>query len=79
MAAAATALALVIARPGPLLGRIAAAGEAWVGAIALQRCLALHAPSAAPTLVPKARPTRCESPIQGLRAPPAGEEGAGGG
>lgn len=73
--AVAAVLGLVIARPGALLGRISAAGEAWVGGIALQRCLALALPRVVPSRLPEERPTGCEAPLAGLRA--ASEGGPG--
>jgi hypothetical protein len=76
-AAVALALAAVIARPGPLLGRVVGAGEAWVGAIALHRCLALHDPRPVPTPLPESTPLRCESPLAGLRVPPSPRAGGG--
>jgi len=67
-AALAVALALAVARPGLVLGPLAAPGEAWVGASALQRCLALVDPRLVPVLLPDVVPTRCDSPLAGLRA-----------
>lgn len=67
-AALVLALALALVRPGALLGCLSAPGEAWVGAIALQRCLVFEDPRLVPVLLPPVVPTRCESPLGGLRA-----------
>ncbi|MBZ5713334.1 hypothetical protein [Nannocystis pusilla] len=64
----ALALAIAVARPGLVLGRLTEAGEAWVGASALQRCLVVVDPRIVPVLLPDVVPTRCESPLAGLRA-----------
>ncbi|WAS98426.1 hypothetical protein [Nannocystis punicea] len=67
-AALAAVVAVAIARPNLVLGRLADAGEAWVRASALQRCLALVDPRIVPVLLPAVVPTRCDSPLAGLRA-----------
>ncbi|PCC66578.1 hypothetical protein SAMN02745121_00692 [Nannocystis exedens] len=72
-AALAVVVAVAIARPNLVLGRVDEAGEAWVRASALQRCLALVDPRVVPVLLPPVLPTRCESPLAGLRAGLASE------
>ncbi|MCY0986233.1 hypothetical protein OV203_03780 [Nannocystis sp. ILAH1] len=67
-AALAVVAAVAIARPNLVLARVDQAGEAWVRASALQRCLALVDPRVVPVLLPPVLPTRCESPLAGLRA-----------
>ncbi|MDC0719527.1 hypothetical protein [Nannocystis bainbridge] len=67
-AALVTVVAVAIARPSLVLGRLDEAGEAWVRASALQRCLALVDPRIVAVLLPPVAPTRCESPLAGLRA-----------
>lgn len=67
-AAAAALLFGLVVRPGALLGPILPHGQAWVHAIALQRCLALHEPKPTPVRLPAERPGACESPLGGLRA-----------
>lgn len=72
LAAALLVLALAV-RPGLVIERIAAAGEGWVDAIALQRCLALHEPKNVAVGLPDSRPEACESALGGLRAGLAGQ------
>ena len=61
-------LEALAARPNLVLARLDEAGETWVHASALQRCLALVDPRIVPVLLPSVLPTRCESPLAGLRA-----------
>jgi NADH-quinone oxidoreductase subunit M len=58
----------IAVRPAGVIERIAAVGEGWVEAIALQRCLALHQPKLVAAGLPEERPEACESALGGLRA-----------
>jgi hypothetical protein len=74
LAAGLLVLALAV-RPGLVIERIAAVGEGWVDAIALQRCLALHEPRKVAVGLPDSRPEACESALGGLRAGLAAQSG----
>lgn len=64
--AGAALLAGLMARPGALLERVSASGEAWVEAIARQRCLALRVPRVVAVVMPEGDET-CAAALAELR------------